>query len=134
MPDQPPTRKRSAAVSLGLVGVLAVSLSGCGSGSGRTVVQRCVAENDFTLATNDLCLAPTPVPGSTTSGRRYRWYYGGRISDGRVTGGSFTVPSSRSSIRTSSYTGRSSTSGSSATASGVKTGGIGASSKSSSGS
>lgn len=132
MSDQTPARKRSTTVSLGLVGVLALSLTGCASG--RTVVQRCVAENDFTIAANDLCLAPTPVPGSTTSSRRYRWYYGGRISNGRVTGGSFNAPSSRSSIRTSSYTGGSSTSSSSATTSGVKTGGIGASSKSSSGS
>lgn len=132
MPDQLPARKRSAAVSLGLVGVLAIGLSGCASG--RPVTQRCVAENDFTLATNDLCLAPTPAPGSATSSRRYRWYYGGQVSDGRVTGGSFNAPSRRSSIGASTYTGGSSQSSSSATSSGVKTGGIGASSKSSSGS
>lgn len=130
--SQPPPRKRSAAVSLGLVSVLAISLTGCTTG--KTVTRRCVAENDFTVATNDLCLAPTPVPGSANSSQRYRWYYGGRVTDGRVTGGSFNVPSNRSTIRTSSSYGTSSGGNSSATTSGVKSGGFGASAKSSSGS
>lgn len=121
---------RSTAVSLGLVGVLALSLTGCTTS--RSVAQRCVAENDFSVATDDLCLAPTPVPGSTASQRRYRWYYGGHVSDGRVSGGSFNAPTRQSSYRASSASGSSASRGSSATSSGVKTGGLGASAKGSS--
>ena len=111
--NRTPRRMRSTIVSIGLVGALAASLTGCGS---RAQAQdaRCVDMDSFDVVPEQNCLA-TPTATSTsrsTTGRRYGYYYGGRTSGSRVSGGSFTAPSGVSSGGFgSSASGKSSTSG-----------------------
>jgi hypothetical protein len=154
MHDQP-RRLRSTAVSLGLVGALALSLSACGSTS-ASATRRCVDEtnirltdNAYPLAGDQQCLtSPAPsTAGSFGSAARYRYYYGGTVNNGYVYGGSFTVPTStRSSTSRSrrwynpgtwrssnnSNTSSATSNSSSTQQSGVTTGGFGGSSGSSS--
>jgi len=151
---QQPRRLRSSAVSLGIVGALALSLSGCGTSS-ASATRRCIDET--TLRPTDSAYRVIGDPScvssaSATSGSfgttpSHRYYYGGTLSNGYVRGGSFTVPtrsrttssSSRHwynptswrSSNTANTSGTSSTSGT--TQSGVTTGGLGSSSKTSSG-
>ena len=157
--NQEPRRLRSTAVSLGLVGALALSLSACGSGTSASATKRCIDEstlrptdNAYQLVNDPNCVtsaAPT-TSGSFGAAPRYRYYYGGTVSNGYVYGGSFTVPTSRSSSSTRSRTWykpntwRSSSSSSSSTSSassgsstkqsGVSTGGFGSGGSSKSGS
>ncbi len=135
MAPPPPRRMRSAAVSLGLVGALAFTLSGCGTSPAQAVQRQCV--DDFgQVVTEAQCLA-TPVANSSprpVSGgggyysSPYRWYYGGSSSGGRVTGGSYDPPAN---YRPS---GGSSGIASGGTTGGVDTGGFGGKSGSSDGS
>jgi hypothetical protein len=137
MQDQP-RRLRSTAVSLGLVGALALSLSACGSPS-ASATRRCIDEtnirqtdNAYPIAGDDQCLA-SPAPAG------YRYYYGGTVNNGYVSGGSFVIPATtRSSTRrwynptswrssSSSSSSSSASNGSSSTKSGVSTGGFGSS-------
>ena len=111
--NRTPRRMRSSIVSIGLVGALAVSLSGCGS---RTQAQdtRCVDMDSFDVVPEQNCLATPTATGTSrsTTGRRYGYYYGGRTSGSRVSGGSFTAPSGVSSGGFGqSATGKSSTKG-----------------------
>ena len=128
--SQEPRRLRSTAVSLGVVGALALSLSACGS-TGASATRRCIDEttlrptdNAYQLASDPNCVAPSTTSGSGTFGvaPRYRYYYGGTVTNGYVYGGSFTVPTrSSSSTRSRSWykptTWRSSSSSSTSSAS-----------------
>lgn len=85
---------RSAAVSLGLIGALALSLSGCGGTKAAPPVQRqCVDDFGQIVAEAECFTTPVASSGSTSSSRpstsRTRWYYGGTTSGGRITGGSY---------------------------------------------
>lgn len=125
-------RMRSAAISLGLVGTLALSLSGCGTG--QDAQRRCVDASSFTVVDEQNCLVATPGTTGSTS-HPYRYYYGGRVSSGRVTGGSFTVPStSHSSTSGKTSSAKSGSGSSSSSKSGVRTGGFGKSATGKSGS
>jgi hypothetical protein len=111
--NRTPRRMRSTIVSIGLVGALAASLTGCGS---RTQARdaRCVDMDSFDVVPEQNCLATPTATGTSrsTTGRRYGYYYGGRTSGSRVSGGSFTAPSGVSSGGFGkSATGKSSTSG-----------------------
>ena len=129
MSTETPRRMRSSAIRIGLVGALAVSLSGCGGGRGgaQTVggdfggpgePRRCVDADTEELVPEENCVSPPPSPtagGARTTGsppRRYGYRYGGRADGGRLVGGS-TSPS-RSSSSSSRPSG------------GVETGGFGA--------
>lgn len=151
MQDQP-RRLRSTAVSLGLVGALALSLSACGTPS-ASATRRCIDETNvrvtdqaYPIVGDDQCLVTTTptTSGSFGTTSRYRYYYGGTVNSGYVYGGSFTVPSNyrsstsssrrwynpgtwRSSSSSSSSTSSTSSGGSSTTKSGVSTGGFGSS-------
>lgn len=130
MAPTPPRRMRSAAVGLGLVGALALGLSGCGTNSAQAIQRQCV--DDFgQVVAEAQCLA-TPVASSSTRpstgsstyrSSPYRWYYGGTTAGGRVTGGSYDPPPSTSRTNSSSSGSKSS---------GVDTGGLGGKSGSSS--
>lgn len=88
-----PRRLRSHAFSLGLVGVLAFALSGCGSTS-QTATRRCVDQDTNTVVADNLCAAGTPTTrGRSSTGRRYGYYYGGRVRNNTVSGGSYSAPS-----------------------------------------
>jgi hypothetical protein len=133
-PTRPTRRMRSAAVSLGLVGALAFTLSGCGTNSAQAVQRQCVDDFGQVVAEAQCLATPvagsSPRPGTTSNSRPYRYYYGGTTSGGRVTGGSYDPPanykpsgsgsSSSSGVKTGSTTG------------GVDTGGFGGKSGSSS--
>ena len=145
-------RLRSTAVSLGLVGALALSLSACGTSSTSSATRRCIDANNirqtdsaYQIVGDDQCLvspAPSTAGGFGTT-PSYRYYYGGLVTSGYVSGGSFTVPttsrSSSSRSRTwynpgtwrsssnSSGTSSASSGSSSSTKSGVSTGGFGSS-------
>ena len=115
-----PRRMRSTIVSIGLVGALAVSLTGCGSRSAAQQ-RRCVDMDSFDVAPEQNCLVETPTSSGTSrtsSGRRYGYVYGGSVRSNRVSGGSFTAPSGVSS----GGFGASAT-GKSGTSSGGKSGG-----------
>ena len=151
MQDQP-RRLRSTAVSLGLVGALALSLSACGSTSSANTTRRCIDANNirqtdsaYQLVGDQSCVASTaPAAGGFGTTPSYRYYYGGRVVNGYVLGGSFTVPTRagssssrrwynpgtwRSSSNSSNSSGTSSATGTSSgtTQSGVTTGGFGSS-------
>lgn len=151
--NQQPRRLRSSAVSLGLVGALALSLSGCGTSSG-SATRRCIDTNTlrptdgaYQLASDPSCVGGTAATsGSFGTTPSNRYYYGGVVSNGYVSRGSFTVPTSRTtgsssrhwynptSWRSSSNSNTSGTSSTSSntgtTQSGVTTGGLGSGSKS----
>jgi hypothetical protein len=141
-------RLRSTAVSLGLVGALALSLNACGTSS-ASATRRCIDANNirqtdsaYQLVGDENCLVS---PGPSTAGGfgttpSYRHYYGGREVNGYVLGGAFTAAAaSRSSSRrwynpgtwrsssNSSGTSSASSGSSSTTQSGVSTGGFGSS-------
>ena len=131
MAPDPTRRMRSAAVSLGLVGALALSLSGCGTSAAQSVRRQCV--DDFgQVVTEAQCLATpvassSPRPGTTGSGgysSPYRWYYGGSYSGGRVTGGSYDPPPNYRPPSSGSNSGSSGIKAGSTTG-GVDTGGFG---------
>lgn len=145
--NQQPRRLRSTAVSLGLVGALALSLSACSTTS-ASATRRCIDENTLRQTDNAYQLANDPScltsPAPSTSGTfgavpRYRYYYGGVVNNGYVSGGSFTVPTtsrtttrrwySPSSWSSSNSSNSSASSGSTTRQSGVSTGGFGSSSK-----
>ncbi len=124
--NRTPRRMRSTIVSIGLVGALAASLTGCGST--RAQDARCVDMDSFDVVPEQNCLATPTATGTSrsTTGRRYGYYYGGRTSGSRVSGGSFTAPSGVSSGGFGkSASGKSSTSGgkSGGSSSGGKSGG-----------
>ncbi len=125
MAPSSPRRMRSAAVNLGLVGALALSLSGCGGTKAAPPVQRqCVDDFGQIVAEAQCLVTPVASSGTTSSSRpsssRTRWYYGGNTSGGRVTGGSYDPPPARSTgSNNSSVTGSGGKSGS------VDTGGFG---------
>jgi hypothetical protein len=149
MQDQP-RRLRSTAVSLGLVGALALSLSACGTPS-ASATRRCIDETNirvtdsaYPVVPDAQCVASTAgTAGSFGSTSRYRYYYGGTLRDNYVYGGSFTVPTTRSgssssrrwynpgtwrsSSSSNSSTSSTSSGSSSSTKSGVTTGGFGSS-------
>lgn len=120
-----PRRMRSTIVSIGLVGALAASLSACGSTPAQDA--RCVDMDSFDVVPEQNCLATPTASGTSrsTTGRRYGYYYGGRTSGSRVSGGSFTAPSGvQSGGFGKSASGKSSTSGGkSGGSSGGKSGG-----------
>ncbi len=124
MAPSSPRRMHSAAVSLGLVGALALSLSGCGGTKAAQPVQRqCVDDFGQVVAEAQCLVTPVANIGSTGSSRpnssRTRWYYGGSTSGGRVTGGSYDPPPARSTGSNNSSTTSGGKSGS------VDTGGFG---------
>lgn len=151
MQDQP-RRLRSTAVSLGLVGALALSLNACGTPS-ASATRRCIDETNvrvtdqaYPIVGDDQCLVTTTptTSGSFGTTSRYRYYYGGTVNSGYVYGGSFTVPANyrssssssrrwykpttwRSSSSSSSTKSSASSGSSSSTKSGVSTGGFGSS-------
>lgn len=157
--NQQPRRLRSTAVSLGIVGALALSLSACGSTS-ASATRRCVDDttlrpfdNAYQVVDDPNCLtsAAPATSGSFGTTPRYRHYYGGVLTAGYVSGGSFTVPAAvrssssssrrwynptswRSSSSGSSSTSSASSASSSSKSSGVTTGGFGSSSSSKGGS
>ncbi len=83
-------RMRSAAVNIGMVGVLAFAISGCAN-TNSTAERQCVDQTNDTVVSDDWCADE----GGSGSGARgpYGWYYGGRTTRGKVTGGSYTRPS-----------------------------------------
>jgi hypothetical protein len=148
MQDQP-RRLRSTAVSLGLVGALALSLSACGTPS-ASATRRCIDETNIRVTDNAYPVVPDAQclasPAGGTGGSfgatsRYRYYYGGTLNNNYVSGGSFTIPTTRSGSSSSrrwynpgtwrssssSNTSTTSSSSSSSTKSGVSTGGFGSS-------
>jgi hypothetical protein len=76
---------RSAAVNIGLVGVLAFAMSGCANAN-STNERRCVDRTSDTVVGDEHC-------ANSSGGGSHGWYYGGRANRGRVSGGSYTAPS-----------------------------------------
>ena len=92
MSPSTPRRMRSTAVSLGLVGALAIGLTGCGSGSGnQNTARRCVDTDTQVVVEDERCDATTS--GRHVGGGYYGYYYGGRVRGGKVSGGSYSAPS-----------------------------------------
>ena len=83
-------RMRSAAVNIGMVGVLAFAISGCAN-TNSSAERRCVDQTNDTVVTDDWCADESGGGGRV--GGPYGWYYGGRSTGGRVTGGSYARPS-----------------------------------------
>ncbi|MER7705200.1 hypothetical protein ABTX81_20180 [Kitasatospora sp. NPDC097605] len=76
------SRRRSGFVALGMVGTLALALSGCSSSSGKNPPSRCVDPATLKVLDSHSC---TTKSSTTTAGR---WYYCG--SGGTTaTGGTF---------------------------------------------
>ncbi len=92
MTSDNPRRMRSAAVSLGLVGALAFSLSGCGTG-GQRDTRRCVDTTTEVVVEDGRCESTATSGGGGGYAGPHRWYYGGRVSGGKVSGGSYDAPS-----------------------------------------
>lgn len=74
-------RMRSTAISIGLVGALAASLAGGGTGS-QSDTRRRVDTDSYDIVSDDLCANPTPTTGRGAGSRPVGWYYGGRVSGG----------------------------------------------------
>ncbi|MBT2480290.1 hypothetical protein [Streptomyces sp. ISL-94] len=70
-------RMRSGAVALGGMGLLAATLVACGSSDEPD--KRCASRSTLEHLNSKDC----------KSGGRGTWYYGGTVSRGKVTGGSF---------------------------------------------
>ncbi|MEU1421402.1 hypothetical protein [Kitasatospora sp. NPDC005751] len=66
----PDARRRSGFVTLGMVGTLALALSGCSSGGG-TPPSRCVDPTTLKVLDSHACA------GGTTAAAAGRWYYCG---------------------------------------------------------
>ncbi|MDQ0941274.1 MULTISPECIES: hypothetical protein [unclassified Streptomyces] len=77
-------RLRSSTVVLGGMGVLAATLTACGSEPD----ERCVDPVTYEVLPDYECDGDGDGSGSG-SGSGGRYYYGGRVSGGRVDGGSF---------------------------------------------
>ncbi|MEU8541793.1 hypothetical protein AB0C52_17705 [Streptomyces sp. NPDC048717] len=95
-------RLRSSAVVLGGVGVLAAALTACGSEPD----QRCVDPVTYKELPDCSCRdgGNSSSNGSHTSGR---YYYGGSVRGGKVSGGGFDKPS----VSKGGFGGHSSSSG-----------------------
>ncbi|MFF2352844.1 hypothetical protein ACFVVL_24010 [Kitasatospora sp. NPDC058115] len=76
-----PARRRSGFVALGMVGTLALALSGCSSSSGKNPPSRCVDPATLKVLDSHSCT----TKGTTTAGR---WYYCGSGAT-TATGGTF---------------------------------------------
>ncbi|MET8699125.1 hypothetical protein ACFVUH_27290 [Kitasatospora sp. NPDC058032] len=76
-----PSRRRSGVVTLGMVGTLALALSGCSSSSGGNPPSRCVDPATLKVLDSHSCT----TKGTATAGR---WYYCGSGST-TATGGTF---------------------------------------------
>ncbi len=74
-------RRRSGFVALGMVGTLALALSGCSSSSGKNPPSRCVDPSTLKVLDSHSCT----TKGTVTAGR---WYYCGSGSTTAV-GGTF---------------------------------------------
>ncbi|MFF8770114.1 hypothetical protein [Kitasatospora sp. NPDC015120] len=74
------TRRRSGFVALGMVGTLALALSGCSSSSGKNPPSRCVDPATLKVLDSHSCTAKGATAG--------RWYYCGSGST-TATGGTF---------------------------------------------
>ncbi|MFF7453548.1 hypothetical protein [Kitasatospora sp. NPDC008115] len=77
-----PARRRSGFVALGMVGTLALALSGCSSSSGKNPPSRCVDPATLKVLDSHSC---TTKGTTTTAGR---WYYCGSGA-ATATGGTF---------------------------------------------
>ncbi|MFE6868490.1 hypothetical protein ACFVFS_18220 [Kitasatospora sp. NPDC057692] len=77
-----PARRRSGFVALGMVGTLALALSGCSSSSGKNPPSRCVDPTTLKVLDSHSCAAK----GTTTTAGR--WYYCGSGGSTAV-GGTF---------------------------------------------
>ncbi|MFE7564414.1 hypothetical protein [Kitasatospora sp. NPDC057500] len=75
-------RRRSGFVALGMVGTLALALSGCSSSSGKNPPSRCVDPATLKVLDSHSC---TTKGSTTTAGR---WYYCGSGA-ATATGGTF---------------------------------------------
>ncbi|MEV6973450.1 hypothetical protein [Kitasatospora sp. NPDC093806] len=88
--DQPhgtDPRRRSGFVTLGMVGTLALALSGCSSSSGGNPPSRCVDPGTLKVLDSHSCTSGTS--GASTKGTAAgRWYYCGSGSTTAV-GGTF---------------------------------------------
>ncbi|MFF5975901.1 hypothetical protein ACFY7C_30770 [Streptomyces sp. NPDC012769] len=93
-------RLRSGTVVLGGVGVLAATLTACGSEPDR----RCVDPVTYKELPDYKCESGGSSDGSSSSGR---YYYGGSVSGGRAGGGSFD----KSAVDSGGFGGGSSSSG-----------------------
>ncbi|MFE2723275.1 hypothetical protein [Kitasatospora sp. NPDC059327] len=110
-PSQPPipapgpgspgqdARRRSGFVTLGMVGTLALALSGCSSGSGGSTPSRCVDPSTLKVLDSHACA------GGTTTAAAGRWYYcgsgtttalGGTFDKAATKRGGFGCPSGSS--------------------------------------
>lgn len=95
-------RLRSGTVILGGVGVLAATLTACGSEPDR----RCIDPVTYKELPEYQCESGDGGGGSSSSSTG-RYYYGGYVSGGQVTGGSFD----RAAVDRSGFGGHSSSSG-----------------------
>lgn len=77
-------RLRSSTVVLGGMGVLAATITSCGSDPDRRCVDPITREELPSYECED-----TSGSGSSGSGSSGSYYYGGRVSDGKAEGGSF---------------------------------------------
>ncbi|MFF1904204.1 hypothetical protein [Kitasatospora sp. NPDC058218] len=95
----PDARRRSGFVTLGMVGTLALALSGCSSGSGGNPPSRCVDPSTLKVLDSHACT------GGTTTAAAGRWYYcgsggttalGGTFDKAATKRGGFGCPSGSS--------------------------------------
>ncbi|MEV0533395.1 hypothetical protein [Kitasatospora sp. NPDC050463] len=95
----PDARRRSGFVTLGMVGTLALALSGCSSGSGGNPPSRCVDPSTLKVLDSHACT------GATTNAAAGRWYYcgsggttalGGTFDKAATKRGGFGCPSGSS--------------------------------------
>ncbi|MFB7472604.1 hypothetical protein [Kitasatospora sp. NPDC056184] len=93
-----PARRRSGFVALGMVGTLALALSGCSSSSGKNPPSRCVDPATLKVLDSHSCTTKS----TTTAGR---WYYcgsggttaiGGTFDKAATKRGGFGCPSGSS--------------------------------------
>ncbi|WP_353651731.1 hypothetical protein [Streptomyces sp. XY431] len=79
----PGTRRRSGVVALGMVGTLALALSGCSSSSGGNPPSRCVDPTTLKVLDSHSCSG-----GKAAGATAGRWYYCGSGATNAV-GGTF---------------------------------------------
>ncbi|MFJ4794546.1 hypothetical protein [Kitasatospora purpeofusca] len=82
-PAGPGTRRRSGFVALGMVGTLALALSGCSSSSGGNPPSRCVDPTTLKVLDSHSCSG-----GKAAGATAGRWYYCGSGATDAV-GGTF---------------------------------------------
>lgn len=96
-------RLRSSTVVLGGVGMLAATLTACGSEPDR----RCIDPVTYKELPDYKCEDGRGTGGTSSGSSTGRYYYGGSSSSGRVSGGSFD----RSAVESGGFGGHHSSSG-----------------------